>query len=92
MANDEQKQKAGEAAAALVEAGMTVGLGTGTTAAHFVRALAARRLDVRGVSTSEATEALAPLRGLVARRAQDPSAPAVAVRPSSRQAANTPPP
>ena len=65
MANyDEQKQKAGEAAAALVEAGMTVGLGTGTTAAHFVRALAARRLDVRGVSTSEATEALARALGI----------------------------
>jgi len=57
--SDIQKAKAGAAAAALVEAGMTVGLGTGTTAAHFVRALAARKLDVQGVSTSEATEALA---------------------------------
>jgi len=64
MANDEQKAKAGEAAAALVEAGMTVGLGTGTTAAHFVRALAARKLDVQGVSTSEATEALAHQLGI----------------------------
>ncbi len=62
--NDAQKAKAGEAAAALVEAGMTVGLGTGTTAAHFVRALAARKLDVQGVSTSEATEALARALGL----------------------------
>ncbi|MGH7023571.1 MAG: ribose-5-phosphate isomerase RpiA [Caulobacteraceae bacterium] len=38
---------------------MTVGLGTGSTAAWFVRALAARRLDVVGVATSKATAALA---------------------------------
>jgi ribose 5-phosphate isomerase A len=39
---------------------MTVGLGTGSTAVHFVRALAARNLaDIRGVPTSEATAALA---------------------------------
>jgi ribose 5-phosphate isomerase A len=56
---DDQKRAAGEAAAALVEAGMTVGLGTGSTAAWFVRALAARRLDVRGVPTSQATADLA---------------------------------
>jgi ribose 5-phosphate isomerase A len=56
---DDQKRASGEAAAALVEAGMVVGLGTGSTASHFVRALGARRLDVRGVPTSEATAALA---------------------------------
>jgi len=59
---DEQKKAVGEAAADLVEAGMTVGLGTGSTAVHFVRALAARALPIRGVATSEATAALA--RGL----------------------------
>lgn len=58
MTADEQKRAAGEAAAALVEAGMVVGLGTGTTAAWFVEALAARRIAVRGVPTSEATAAL----------------------------------
>lgn len=62
--SDVQKQRAGEAAAALVEAGMTVGLGTGSTAAQFVRALAARKLDIRGVSTSEATEQLAVSLGI----------------------------
>jgi ribose 5-phosphate isomerase A len=62
--SDAQKQAAGAAAAALVEAGMTVGLGTGSTAAFFVRALAARRLDVVGVATSEATAALARSLGL----------------------------
>ena len=43
---------------------MTVGLGTGSTAAWFVRALAARGLAVRGVATSEATAALARSLGL----------------------------
>ena len=62
MSPDEQKRAAGEAAAMLVEDGMTVGLGTGTTAAWFVKALAERRLSVRGVPTSEATADLA--RGL----------------------------
>jgi ribose 5-phosphate isomerase A len=54
-----QKQAAGEAAAALVEPGMMVGLGTGSTAEWFVRALARRRLPLRAVATSEATAALA---------------------------------
>ena len=62
--SEAQKRAAGVAAADLVEAGMTVGLGTGTTAAHFVRALAARKLDVTGVATSEATAALARSLGL----------------------------
>jgi ribose 5-phosphate isomerase A len=56
---EDQKRAAGEAAAALVQDGMTVGLGTGSTAVHFVRALGARGLDIRGVATSEATAALA---------------------------------
>ncbi|NBB15575.1 ribose-5-phosphate isomerase RpiA [Caulobacter sp. SLTY] len=59
MTADAQKQAAGEAAAELVEAGMVVGLGTGSTAAWFVKALAARGLDIRGVPTSDATADLA---------------------------------
>jgi len=59
MSADSQKQAAGEAAAALVEDGMVVGLGTGSTAAWFVRALAARGLDIRGVPTSDSTSDLA---------------------------------
>lgn len=56
MSADDQKRIAGEAAAGLVEAGMTVGLGTGSTAAWFVKALAARGLpNLRCVPTSEAT-------------------------------------
>ncbi len=61
---DDQKRAAGEAAAKLVEAGMTVGLGTGTTAAWFVKALARRRLPVRGVATSAATASLARSLGI----------------------------
>ena len=65
MTAEDQKRAAGEAAADLVRPGMIVGLGTGTTAAWFVRALAARKLaDIRGVATSVATEALANSLGL----------------------------
>jgi ribose 5-phosphate isomerase A len=63
--SDLQKRRAGEAAALRVEAGMTVGLGTGSTAAWFVKALAARNLpNLRCVPTSEATADLARDLGL----------------------------
>ena len=61
---EREKQLAGEAAAALVEDGMTVGLGTGSTARHFLAALAARGLDLRCVATSQATEEAALALGL----------------------------
>lgn len=56
---DDQKRASGEAAADLVENGMIVGLGTGSTAAWFVRAIAAKGLKVKGVATSEAIAHLA---------------------------------
>jgi ribose 5-phosphate isomerase A len=59
MNADDQKRAVGEAAAALVQPRMVVGLGTGTTAAWFVRALAARALDIKAVATSVATQTLA---------------------------------
>jgi ribose 5-phosphate isomerase A len=61
---DDQKRAAGEAAAALVEEGMVVGLGTGSTAAWFVKALAARGLNLTCVATSQATADLAVSLGL----------------------------
>jgi ribose 5-phosphate isomerase A len=64
MTSDDQKQAVGQAAAQLVEAGMIVGLGTGSTAAWFVKALAARKLDIRGVATSLATAELARSLGI----------------------------
>ncbi len=59
MSAEDQKRLSGEAAAALVQPGMIVGLGTGSTAAWFVKALAARKLDIVGVPTSKATGELA---------------------------------
>jgi ribose 5-phosphate isomerase A len=63
-----QKKLSGEAAAALVRDGMTVGLGTGSTAAYLVKALGARAaaegLKLRCVATSQATAALAASLGL----------------------------
>ena len=59
-----QKRAAGEAAAALVESGMVVGLGTGSTAAWFVKALGARSLDITCVATSTATAELAASLGM----------------------------
>lgn len=59
---DANKRAAAERAVALVEDGMTLGLGTGSTAAWFVRLLGERvrqGLRVRGVPTSEATAKLA---------------------------------
>jgi ribose 5-phosphate isomerase A len=57
-----EKRAAAEAAAALVEDGFTVGLGTGSTVAYLLVALAQRQLDLRCVATSPATEQAA--RGL----------------------------
>lgn len=62
-----QKRAAAEAALAHVAAGMTVGLGTGSTAALFLEALAERvrdGLNVVGVPTSEATRAQAAALGI----------------------------
>lgn len=70
--SDLQKKNAGEAAAAYVEAGMVVGLGTGSTAAWFVKALAARNLpDLRCVPTSERTADLARELGLTLSTLED---------------------
>ena len=49
------KRAAGEAAAELIEDGMRLGLGTGSTVAYFLDAVAARGHRVMGVPTSEAT-------------------------------------
>lgn len=63
MTSDDLKRQAAAQAAGLVRPGMRLGLGTGSTAAHFVRLLGERiegeGLVVRGVATSEATAELA---------------------------------
>ncbi|GBE67976.1 ribose-5-phosphate isomerase A [Mycobacterium sp. MFM001] len=55
MSIEQEKQFAAEAAADLVEDGMTVGLGTGSTVAFLLPALARRGLDIRCVATSSRT-------------------------------------
>ena len=57
MSLDDEKRLAAEAAAELVESGMMLGLGTGSTVAHLLPAVARRGLtDLRCVATSVATE------------------------------------
>ena len=65
MSQDEQKRLAGRAAMRYVENGMIVGVGTGSTVAHFIDALAERRHDIEGaVSSSEQSTRLLKERGI----------------------------
>lgn len=68
MSADNQKRLAAERALTFVTSGMKLGLGTGSTAAHFVAGLGERvrkgHLDVVGVPTSEATHKLAVQHGV----------------------------
>ena len=69
---EEAKRAAGESAAEAVDDGAVVGLGTGSTAAHAIRAIGRKvdaGLDVRGIATSFQSRELArevgiPLVGL----------------------------
>jgi len=64
---DDLKRTAALAALELVKPGMRLGLGSGSTAAHFIRALGAKvreGLPVAGVPTSEATARLAAAEGI----------------------------
>jgi ribose 5-phosphate isomerase A len=67
----EQKEAAARHAASMVDDGMLVGLGTGTTSELAVRALGERfRAGVRftGVATSKQTEAIARSYGIPLKR------------------------
>ena len=62
-----EKQQAAEAAAALVESGMAVGLGTGSTAAFAIAALGRRvaaGLSITAIPTSEQSDAQARALGI----------------------------
>jgi ribose 5-phosphate isomerase A len=61
---EHEKQRAAEVAAELVEDGMTIGLGTGSTAAYLLVPLAARKLNIRCVATSPSTAQAARLLGI----------------------------
>ena len=69
MTQDDLKRAAGEAAAALAETGMTLGLGTGSTTAFAIEALGRRcredGLSVLGVPTSFQAERLARQHGVL---------------------------
>lgn len=64
MDQDTEKRIAAEAAALLVEDGMRVGLGTGSTVAFLLPAIAARGLDITCVATSVRTEDAARALGM----------------------------
>jgi ribose 5-phosphate isomerase A len=59
-----EKRTTAATAAALVESGMTLGLGTGSTVAYLLPILASRRLRLRCVATSVATKRAARRAGL----------------------------
>lgn len=65
------KKAAGEAAAALIEDGMVLGFGTGSTVAWFLQALARRELDIHGVATSVETEEQGAALGLDIRSVEE---------------------
>ena len=68
MANEEAKRRAARAAMKYVEPGMIVGVGTGSTVAHFIDALAERRADIEAtVSSSEQSTRLLKERGIAVR-------------------------
>jgi ribose 5-phosphate isomerase A len=71
MSTESEKQIAAEAAAAMVEDSMTVGLGTGTTVAYLLPALARRSLAIRCAATSPRTEHVAREVGLRMERLED---------------------
>jgi ribose 5-phosphate isomerase A len=73
---EREKRVVARAAAGVVERGMIVGLGSGSTVAYLLPALAARRLDIRCVTSSPATERAARELGLQVEPFTGPDAPA----------------
>lgn len=66
MNKEEQKRLAGQTALRYVENGTVVGVGTGSTVAYFIDALAKRRHDIIGtVSSSEQSTHLLKQQGIV---------------------------
>jgi ribose 5-phosphate isomerase A len=72
---EREKRIAAEAAAGLVEDGMLVGLGTGSTVAYLLAPLAARGLGIRCVATSPETAVEGRRLGLEIVSFEGPSAP-----------------
>ena len=67
MANDQEKEAAARASLQFVKDGQVVGLGTGSTAAFFIKLLAERvkaGLRIRGIPTSDRSRELAASLGI----------------------------
>ncbi len=67
MANDQEKEAAARASLRFIKDGQVVGLGTGSTAAHFIQLLGERvkkGLRVRGIPTSVRSKELAESLGI----------------------------
>ncbi len=67
MANDEEKEAAARASLRFVKDGQVVGLGTGSTAAHFIKLLGEQvknGLRIRGIPTSDRSRELAQSLGI----------------------------
>jgi ribose 5-phosphate isomerase A len=71
MTVEHEKKLAAEAAAELVESGMRVGLGTGSTVGYLLPVLARRGLELRCVATSIRTEQAALELGLTVEPFED---------------------
>ena len=62
MANDQEKEAAARASLKFVQDGQVVGLGTGSTAAHFIKLLGEKvknGLHIRGIPTSDRSREMA---------------------------------
>lgn len=67
MANDQEKEAAARASLQFIEDGQVVGLGTGSTAAHFIKLLGEKvknGLRIRGIPTSIRSKELAESLGI----------------------------
>src|SRR5271165_6901680 len=67
MANDQEKEAAARASLRFVKDGQVVGLGTGSTAAYFIRLLGEQvnhGLRIRGIPTSDRSQELASSLGI----------------------------
>ena len=72
---EREKRRAAVAAADIVQSGMIVGLGTGSTVGYLLPVLAGRRLDISCVTSSPATERAARELGMEVEPFTGPDAP-----------------
>jgi ribose 5-phosphate isomerase A len=75
VSHEREKEVAAVASAELVEGGMEIGLGTGSTVAYLLPALAARKLDIHCVATSVETARVGRELGLRVDEFSGPDAP-----------------